>query len=111
MQHIDADLCADARMSVRADEITPAYDSQKGDVKVYVTTGFGIALESVDELVPAVQDCIEKKHEHGQGAAWLVVALDGTRASRQLEEAFDRETDSSAEGAQDLSALDLRGFE
>ena len=68
-----------------------------GGVTVYVSAGQGCFLEAVDDLVPAVQDAINRKAARGQmanvtGKKWLVVALDGGSASMQLEELCSRAT-------------------
>ena len=68
-----------------------------GGVTVYVSTGQGCFLEAVDDLVPAIQDAINRKADRGQmanvtGKKWLVVALDGGSASMQLEELCNRAT-------------------
>ena len=68
-----------------------------GGVTVYVSAGQGCFLEAVDDLVPAIQDAINRKADRGQmanvtGKKWLVVALDGGSASMQLEELCSRAT-------------------
>ena len=68
-----------------------------GGVTVYVSTGQGCFMEAVDDLVPAIQDAINRKADRGQmanvtGKKWLVVALDGGSASMQLEELCNRAT-------------------
>ena len=86
--------------------------SGPGLIKTRASTSYGINLEAVDDLVAALQDCIDSKDAHGQGADWLVAALDGSRASQQLEEACDRVLDGGSERYSDInSRVDMRGFD
>lgn len=111
MQVIDKDLEAIDRRIVRVTEILHPGIGEMGGIEATETISSGVMPEVVDNLVSAIQHRIDAKHEHDQGADWLAVAIDGPPASVQLREGFARGADSSVEGAQDLSAVDLRGFE
>ena len=87
-------------------------ESGPGLVKTRASTSYGVFLEGVDDLVSAVQDCVDAKDRHGQGANWLVVALDGSRASQQLEEACDRVLSGNGARYSDIAErVDMRDFE
>ena len=111
MQVIDEHLDTIDRRVVRVTEALPRGNGVAGGIEAAVSLGGGVMPEGVDNLVAAIQHRIDDKHEHDQGADWLAVAIDGPPASVQLREGFARGSDSSVEGAQDLSAVDLRGFE
>lgn len=86
--------------------------SEPGRIKTWAGTGYALCLEGVDHLVAAIQDCIDRKDSHGQGAAWLVAALDGSRASQQLEEVCNRVLDGDGERYSDINArVDMKGFD
>lgn len=83
-----------------------------GSIKTRASTSYALWLEAVDDLVAAVQDCIDQKDSHGQGAAWLVVALYGSRASQQMEEACNRVLGGDGARYADINTrVDMRGFD
>ncbi|MCY3910242.1 MAG: hypothetical protein OXF99_01935 [bacterium] len=86
--------------------------SGPGLVKTWAGTSYALCLEGVDHLVEAVQDCIDQKDSHGQGAAWLVAALDGSRASQQLEEVCNSVLDGDGARYSDINTrVDMKGFD
>ena len=111
MRVIDQDTEAIYRRVVRVTEIIPVENGKKGGIHASVSIGSGLMPESVDNLVSAIQESIDKKREHGQDADWLAVAIDRIDAWEQIHEAFGGGSDSSIDGAQDLRCLDLRGYE
>ena len=111
MQVIDRDVEAIDRRVVRVTDAIPVGDGEKGGIEATPTVGGGVMPEGVDDLVSAVQHRINKKDDHGQGADWLAVAIDRVDAREQLDNAFGEGSDSNIDGAQDLRALDLRGYE
>ena len=111
MQVIDSDMEAMDRRVVRVTDAIPVGDGEKGGIEATPTVGGGVMPEGVGDLVSAVQHRINKKDDHGQGADWLAVAIDRVDAREQLDNAFGEGSDSSVGGAQDLRALDLRGYE
>lgn len=111
MKVIDGDLDATSRRIVRVTEVLPVRDGEQGGIEAIATIGRGLMPEGVDDLVLAVQARIDEKHDHDQGADWLVVAIDRVDAGEQIHSAFSRGSESGIDGAPDLSAIDLRGFE
>ncbi|WP_420638416.1 hypothetical protein [Candidatus Poriferisocius sp.] len=96
----------------------------QGLVKTKVRTGHGMFLEGddgfylegVDHLVSAVQGCVDAKHvkcnQYEYPTDWLVVALDGSRASEQLDEACQRVLGGhEAQYADFHKRVNLRRFE
>ena len=111
MQVIDQDIEAIDRRVVRVTEILPVGIGEKGGIQARVSIGSGVMPEGVDDLVSAVQGRINAKSGHGQGADWLAVPIDRVDAWKQLHEGFGGGSESSTNGAPDLSALDLCGYE
>lgn len=86
--------------------------SGPGRIKTWAGTSYALILDAVDHLVAAVQDCIDRKDLRGQGAAWLVAALDGSRASQQLEEACNSVLDGDGARYSDINTkVDMKSFD
>lgn len=59
-------------------------DGEKGRIKATVLIGGELTPKDGDKLISAIQYRIDDKHEHGQGADWLAVAIDGPPAGLHL---------------------------
>ena len=83
-----------------------------GQIRTLANTIFTVWVESIEDLVSALQDCIDRKDSHGQGAAWLVVDLNTTSASQQLKHACNRVLDGDGAQYSDINAsVDMKGFD